>query len=592
MSLPTNPNNGNFYGDQSNPGVGEQQPGQPASGRGKKIGLIAGASVLTLGLLAGGAYAVTNGLNAVGDKDIAQAIPGASAFYGEIDLDPSNGQKIGLVSAAQKIKDLSKEKDIDPNKDPKELITDGFFKDLDFETEVKPWIGDKVAIAAWGDFTAEKEDYSSKSTESRYSAAEESSLEETAPLEGDYTYESEKDLPASDYSEDLYPDGFLSEPTEGSSSDPYEGSTDVPVEEISIDRASDTTKHNDSDKINTVVVYEVKDEKKATEAAEKALSGKDAKFLVKDGYLIIGEFQSDIDAYASAIESGTLADQESFKADRKAFDQDAIATGWSDLGKLDLGNSAKSYYSNLETKDGEPLTVEGRVITGLSLEQGKATSTTKVIEVKSNAYDTATATEAEGVKDIGNLPGNSFGAVALSGLDQNFKDAWNQNKEAIEGSDEFASTQQTLEEQYGVSLPEGITDLIGSETAVGIVDPAESGSSGYDFGAVLRLTGADINLYEKVLADSGAEGMVTVDSEEDIVVLGYNNEASDSKLSESDAFKKSVGDYKNSQVVAFADIDKIAELSGEEAKGYGVVGFNGIFDKDENVTTIKVNWVY
>lgn len=570
MSLPTNPTNGDFYGNQSDP---NPQPAASPNGKGKKIALIAGASVLTVGLLAGGAYAVTNGLNAVGDKDIAQAVPGASAFYGEIDLDPSNGQKIGLVSIAQKVKDISKEEDIDPNKDPKELITDGFFKDLDFESEVKPWIGDKVAVAAWGDFSTVAKDYSED-----YS----SNYTEELPSE-DYSSSYTEELP-SDYSEDLYPEDFGTEPTE-----------DFASEGVSIDRASATTAlpaPNESDTVNTVVIYEVKDEKKATEAAEKALSGKDAKFLVKDGYLIIGEFQADIDAYASAIESGNLADQKSFQEDRKAFDQDAIATGWADLGKLDLGNSAKSYYSSLETKDGEPLTVEGRVITGLSLEQGKASSTTKVIEVKSNAYDTASATEGEGVKDIGNLPGNTFGAVGLSGLDQNFKDAWDQNKESIESSDEFASTKQGLEDEYGISLPEDITKLIGSETVIGVTDPASLQSSGYDFGGVLRLTGADTGLFEQILADSGAGSEVKVDSEDGVVVLNYNSDASDTKLSENDAFKKSVGDYKNSQVVAFADIDKIAELSGEESKGYGVVGLNGIFDKDENVTTITVNWVY
>lgn len=578
MSLPTNPNNGNFYGGETNPENGYNQPqGGTPGGKGKKIGLIAGASILTVGLLAGGAYAVTNGLNAVGDKDIAKAIPGSSAVFGEIDLDPSNAQKLGLVSAAQKIKDISKEKDIDPNKDPKELITDGFFKDLDFESEVKPWIGDKVAVAAWGDFSAVAKDYSddySTSPTEDYS---------TNPTE-DYSTDYSEDLPL-DYSEDLYPEDFLTEPTEEFSS-----------EGVSIDRASVTTARpapkGSSDSIHNVIVYEVKDEKKAQEAADKAFADKDEKFLVQDGYLIIGENQEDIDAYGEAIKNGSLADQESFKEDRKTFDQDAIATGWADLGKFDLGNSAKSYYDTLETKDGKPLTVEGRVITGLSLEQGKASSTTKVIDVKSNAYDTASATEAEGVKDIGNLPGNSFGAVALSGLDQNIKDAWEQNKESIENSDSFASTKQGLEDEYGISLPEDITKLIGSETAVGVVDSAGTASSGYDFGAILRLTGADAELYEKILADSGAGDEVTVKSDKDVLTLNYNGEDSGDKLSDNDAFKNAVGDYKKSQVVAFADIDKIAEVSGEESKGYGVVGLNGIFDKDENVTTITVNWVY
>lgn len=588
MSLPTNPNNGNFYGGEPNQGSNPQngytpQSNASAGGKGKKIGLIAGASILTVGLLAGGAYAVTNGINGLGDKDIAKAIPGSSAVFGEIDLDPSNGQKLGLVSAAEKIKEISKEKDLDPNKDPKELITDGFFKDLDFESEVKPWIGDKVAVAAWGDFSAVAKDYSSYADDYAPSSTEDYSSS-TEDYSTDYSEDYSEDLP-SDYSEDLYPEDFLTEPTEEFSS-----------EGVSIDRASSTTGRpapkSTSDKIHNVIVYEVKDEKKAQEAADKAFADKDSKFLIQDGYLIIGENQEDIDAYGEAIKNGTLADQETFKKDRKTFDQDAIATGWADLGKFDLGNSAKTYYDNLETKDGEPLSIEGRVITGISLEQGKVSSTTKVIEAKSNAYDVKSATEAEGVKDIGNLPGNAFGAVALSGLDQNIKDAWEQNKETIEDSESFASTKQGLEDEYGISLPEDLTKLIGSETAVGVVDSSGKSSSGYDFGAIIRLTGADGDLYEKLLADSGAENEVTVDADGDVIVLNYNGEESGDKLSDNDAFKNAVGDYKNSQVVAFADIDKIAEVSGEESKGYGVVGLNGIFDKDENVTTVTVNWVY
>ena len=611
MSLPTNPNNGNFYGEQPNQGGGYPQDGsapqngynQPpvSGGHGKKIGLIAGASVLTLGLLAGGAYAVTNGFNAMGDKDIAQALPGSTAVFGEIDLDPSNAQKLGIVSAAQKVKDLSKDKDMDPNKDPKEMITDGFFKDLDYETEVKPWVGDKVAVGAWGDFSQVNEDFGQFPTEED-SFTDENLLNEYSELD--------TTAPETGSSSETYVDEFYSEDSTSSDSTLDESTSndstfgDPTLEEptaeegFDADRASLTTvvapeREKKNDGIHNVIVYEVKDEKKAKEAAEKAFADKDEKFLVQGGYLIIAENQEDIDAYSEATKSGTLADQASFKEDRKTFNKDAIATGWADLGKFDLGASAKKYSSSLETKDGKPFTVEGRVITGLSLEQGKATSTTKAIAVKSNAYDVAATTEASGVKDIGNLPDNAFGAMALSGLDQSVKDAWEQNKEEIEGSKDFASTKKSFEKEYGISLPEDLTKILGSETVIGVVDSAgKSSSSSYDFGAVVRLSGADTGFFEKVLADAGAESQISVSDDSGVTVLNYNGQESDGKLGDNDKFKKAVGNFKDSQVVGFVDIDKVAEVSGEEAKGYGVVGLNGIFDKDENVTTITVNWVY
>jgi hypothetical protein len=590
MSLPTGPNNGNFYGEQPNQGAQYQQNTQPApasNGKGKKIALITGASVLVVGLLAGGAYAVTNGVNAIGDKDIAQALPGSTAVFGEVDLDPSNGQKLGLVSIAQKVKDLSKEKDIDPNKDPKEMITDGFFKDLDFESEVKPWIGDKVAVAAWGDFTAVTKDYTDLPKMDGFSSDEE--------LLNDYSYGEDT---SSDYSTDQYSDPYGEDTSSDYSTEDY-SDLDVPVDsEFSADRASATTMvapKKKTDNIHNVIVYEVKDEKKAKEASEKAFADKDQKFLIQGGYLIIGENQEDIDAYSEAIKSGNLADNASFKDDRKTFNKDAIATGWADLGKFDLGTSAKQYSGKLETKDGKPFTVEGRVITGLSLEQGKASSTTKVIGLKSNAYDVAASTQADGVKDLGNLPGNTFGALAISGLDQSVKDAWEQNKEEIESSKDFASTKKSLEKEYGVSLPEDITKIFGTETVVGLVDPLpnrKSSSSSFDFGGVLRLTGADKDLFEKVLNDAGGSSDIVLSSDDDVTVINYNGDESNGKLGDNDKFKKAVGNTDKSQIAGFADIDRIAELSKEEAKGYGVVGLNGVFDKDKNVTTVTVNWVY
>lgn len=599
MSLPNSSSSGNFYGNQSSPdGSNAGNSGQPGAnaGKGKRIGIIAGSSVLALGLLAGGAYAVTNGFNSVTDKDIAQVMPASTAIFGEIDLNPSNEQKIGVVSAAQKFKDLSDDKDIDPNKDPKEILTDGYFKDLDFETEVKPWVGDKVALGSWGDYSSLSKDNLSKNPLSGSDDYSEGSYANEATLE-DYNTYSQGD-PIDSYEEDVMVGDY--------SGDEFTYTENPPVEElpeessessISIDRASLTVASEpQEDGVHNVIIYEIKDKKKAQEAAEKAFADKEEKFLVTNDYLIIAENQEDIDAYSKLIEEGNLAEQENFKNDRKAFNQDAIATGWADLGKFDLGSSAKEYYGNLETKDGAPFKVEGRVISGLSLEQGKATSVTKVVEVTSNAFDTTTV-DPGAVKDIGNLPASTFGAVALSGLDEGAKKAWEQNRESIENSSDFASTQEALESQYGISLPDDFTKILGSETVIGVGESAVKGeySSSADFAGYLRLTGADTGLFEDLLASSGAGAMVEVGEEDGVTTLSYNGENSDEKLGDTDKFKKSVGNIEKSHAVGYADLDKIAELSGEpaeEGKSLGTVGLNSVFDKDKNVSTVTVNWVY
>jgi hypothetical protein len=144
--------------------------GQPAQApRGRKTAVIVGASVLSLAVLAGGGFAFASVLNQMSDRDISVALPQSTSAFLEADLDPSPGQKINLANVAGKIKDISNSKDYDTNKDPKEMFTDPFFSELDYKTEVEPWIGDKVAFGAWGDLSEAagdvdvEGDYSSRS---------------------------------------------------------------------------------------------------------------------------------------------------------------------------------------------------------------------------------------------------------------------------------------------------------------------------------------------------------------------------------------------------------------------------------------------
>lgn len=600
MTIPTQPN-GNFYGESNpnngNPETAPQNYNRPAGGKGKKVALIAGASVLTLGLLAGGAYAVTNSFNAFSDKDIAKALPAGTAFFGEVDLDPSNAQKLGVVSVAQKVKDLSGKKDIDPNKDPKEMVTDGFFKDLDFETEVKPWIGDKVAFGSWGDYTkmAEKRttvnpykdksfDYSdgSSSTDGSYGNSDGSSLDE-----GTFDFSDE-----SGFDESTFNDSTMEESTGVN----FERTS---VKTATIEDSPERQKKNKADSskddgIHNVIVYEVKDEKKATEAATKAFKGKKEKFVVQDGYLIIGENQEDIDAYASDIKTGTLADNENFKSDKKTFDQDAIAVGWADLEKFNLGEAAKQYSSSFETSDGKDFTVKGRVISGVSLGQNKVSSVTKVIGFESNAVDTKAAASTDGVKDLGNLPGNSFAAASVSGLDKSLKNFWEKNGAEIEKNNSMTSGLQEIEDKYGITLPEDFTKLVGTETAFGFAVPegATGKNASKNLSIMARLTGADTDLYQKMLAESNDSNTVKITDDNGVTAISYKDSSASGKLSDNAKFKDAVGNTKDSQVAAFVDLDKLAELSGKEAKSYGVAGLNGAFDKDKNVSTITVNWAF
>jgi hypothetical protein len=594
MTIPTQPN-GNFYGENNSGNVNQETTPQnynrPAGGKGKKAALIAGASVLTLGILAGGAYAVTNSFNAFSDKDIAKALPSNTAFFGEVDLDPSNAQKLGVVSVAQKVKDISGKKDIDPNKDPKEMVTDGFFKDLDFETEVKPWIGDKVAFGSWGDYSKVAE---TRNPTKYYDDSDSFSYDDSTLDESNFSFSDETGSTEDPYG---YSDGStLDEPTSNDSA------TGVSFERTSVktatiedsDRRKSKSDSSKDDGIHNVIVYEVKDEKKATEAATKAFEGKKEKFVVQDGYLIISENQEDIDAYTSDIKSGSLAENENFKSDKKTFDQDAIAVGWADMEKFNLGEAAKQYSSSFETSDGKDFTVKGRIISGVSLSQNKVSSVTKVIGFESNVVDTKAAVSTDGVKDLGNLPANSFAAVSVAGLDKSLKNFWEKNGDEIEKNGSLTSGLQDLEDKYGISIPEDFTKLVGTETAFGFATPegATGKNASKETSILARLTGADTELYQKMLAESSDSDTVNISDDNGVTAIKYKDSGADGKLSDNAKFKDAVGNTKDSQIAAFADLDKLAELSGKEAKSYGVAGLNGAFDKDNNVSTITVNWSF
>ena len=141
-------NNYGGPGYTENPVQNQQHPAQKKSGN---LGLKIGGGVLALAILAGGGVAIANTMNTMGDKDIARALPATTAFYGEVDLDPSNDQKVAALSLINKVKYLAEDdKETKEETELGETLTNPYFEELDYETEVKPWLGGKVALGAWG----------------------------------------------------------------------------------------------------------------------------------------------------------------------------------------------------------------------------------------------------------------------------------------------------------------------------------------------------------------------------------------------------------------------------------------------------------
>lgn len=158
---------GQPYGGQ--PGDGQPYAGQPPYGgpqqgfppaqwqpepkrRGKLIPLIAALAVLIVGG-GGGAFAYSR-LNG-GDQPSA-VLPGTAVAYARVDLNPSAGQRVAALRFLMKFPSVRDKIGLtSDNDDLRQKLFELFKKnagddlaEVDFDRDVKPWLGDRLAVAA------------------------------------------------------------------------------------------------------------------------------------------------------------------------------------------------------------------------------------------------------------------------------------------------------------------------------------------------------------------------------------------------------------------------------------------------------------
>lgn len=118
------------------------------SGSGRRTALVAGGAVVCLGLVGGAAWAAMS-FFATGSQP-AEALPGDTLGYAAVDLDPSGSQKIEALGMIKKFPGLDQELGgINADDD---LLAKAFdqadCQGLDYEDDVKPWLGYRFAVAA------------------------------------------------------------------------------------------------------------------------------------------------------------------------------------------------------------------------------------------------------------------------------------------------------------------------------------------------------------------------------------------------------------------------------------------------------------
>ena len=118
---------------------------------GKRWGVMGAVTAGVVGVVAlggWGAYALLAG----GGDQPADVIPSNAVGYVSLDLDPSAAQKVEAFKILNKFPAAEKELDLSSKDDIRKLVftgiqDEGTCKDLDYDQDVKPWIGDRIALA-------------------------------------------------------------------------------------------------------------------------------------------------------------------------------------------------------------------------------------------------------------------------------------------------------------------------------------------------------------------------------------------------------------------------------------------------------------
>lgn len=125
--------------------------GPEGMGAGSRRGaVIATVAVAVVAVLGGGAYAAYSFLNGGGPQP-EDVLPASTVAVVSVDLDPSAGQKIAAIKSIRRFPVLKKSLGLEADDDLREFVFDkvveGSECNLDFDQDVKPWLGKRAAFA-------------------------------------------------------------------------------------------------------------------------------------------------------------------------------------------------------------------------------------------------------------------------------------------------------------------------------------------------------------------------------------------------------------------------------------------------------------
>ncbi|MFC4560547.1 hypothetical protein ACFO4E_01625 [Nocardiopsis mangrovi] len=308
-------------------------------------------------------------------------------------------------------------------------------------------------------------------------------------------------------------------------------------------------------------------------------------FEVRDGFALLAPNDAALTELRGEVDRAPLADDGAFAQDMDVVGGDSIAAAW-----MDVEAAAGLASSEL----GEAAEATGRIAIGLNIEAEYA-------ELRGDMFDVGVdgvslgdyATEDRGLELMGDLPDDTVMALGANGLDSVVE------RLVAENPEDFGDVEAALSE-VGLAYPDGLTQLLGTRTAVGVTDPQGLLSDFMDFGGTgssstpsmqLRALGADAAALEDIIAQSSAnsyEAPPGVNTDGDAVVVSSGTSGT-GRLGDDPVYQRTMQGMEEASAGFYLDLRPFAEDAGESGpEQWGSMG--GSLTVNENDASILARW--
>lgn len=502
------------------------------SNAGKKTGLIITLSLVAALVIGGGAFAVTRVLGGAGDQP-SSALPGDSAAYVRMDIDPSVGQKIAAVRFLQ---DLDPEvtrtlQSEDMRREFFEMIAEEepSLSGIDYDKDIAPWLGDRLGVSV---------------------------------------------IP--------------------------QGEEDPQV----------------------AIALQVTDEGAAEEGLtklfEEAEGGDQAGWFFHGDYAVLSSAEA-IDGIESAVEAGTLADNETFSGDIEALGDEGVLSFWADGEKLaPYLDEAGTALDEVEDPTGmSPDSLSG-FLSGSSMEQAETGRVAAAVRFGEDNIELHGITrgfpvqieDADTAQLVLDLPEDTAVALGQEHGDQLVAIVYEQISKVM--PDEVAQMESEASAQ-GFEIPGDIQTLVGQSLAIGVgpgIAQFDQIQDPSDVPAVIRVqtdTDAANAVIDKAITASGAtpadvEPYFVRRADDGVLSMGLSQDYVDAAvegggLGESATFQSAVPNAADADSVFYVDLNAfeeyyLSEISDENTRSsveqIAAVGMSASWSGEDGEFTLRV----